>query len=399
MYYNKYLQYKTKYLNLKKELSFKDDNLIKKNIIDHHYISYNIEFNNFNFKILSLNIAQKNIFRSYASYNDINVFLRSKENLDISNQIDKEKLFKELSKIIYDKKKLRNDLKELIKDETYIKLYDKKNLYDIKIIKKLYDKVYKITKLKPIEIVLRKHYKEWDENLEFLNKLYPLGYYVDVVFEKEDDKNYFNRFKSSIKFLLKQVSKEEEFIIALQEINPLYDNNNLLNKEIEKIFNKLNLRLLDYKKNDYEKVKTNSILLVKKTSNLKISVMEDDIKNNKNKNKLIKHFSEGKSLRQNIRYELKVRNKKLELFNIHTKLLRNEEALNKFFEIIKYSKNKNIIIVGDMNLQINSNTMNDLNKLLRDNDMIIDFIATPNINFSSNFTYDVFIGKGIKLVT
>ena len=33
----------------------------------------------------------------------------------------------------------------------------------------------------------------------------------------------------------------------------------------------------------------------------------------------------------------------------------------------------------------------DLNKLLRDNDMIIDFIATPNINFSSNFTYDVFL--------
>ena len=72
---------------------------------------------------------------------------------------------------------------------------------DIKIINKLYDKIYKITKLKPIEIVLRKHYKKWDENLEFLNKLYPLGYYVDVFFEKEDDKNYFNRFKSSIKFL------------------------------------------------------------------------------------------------------------------------------------------------------------------------------------------------------
>ena len=134
MYYKKYLQYKTKYLNLKKELSYKDDKLIEKNIIDHHYINYNIEFNDLNFRILSLNIAQKNILKTYASSNDIGVFLRTKENLDILNQIDKEKLFKELSKIIYDKKKLKNDLKELIKDNVYLKLYDKKNLYDIKCI-------------------------------------------------------------------------------------------------------------------------------------------------------------------------------------------------------------------------------------------------------------------------
>lgn len=397
MYYKKYLQYKTKYLNLKKELSYKDDKLIEKNIIDHHYINYNIEFNNLNFKILSLNIAQKNILKTYASSNDIGVFLRTKENLDILNQIDKEKLFKELSKIIYDKKKLKNDLKELIKDNVYIKLYDKKNLYDIKIVKRLHDKIYKITNLKPIEIVLKKYYKKWEDSLEFLNKLYPSGYYIDVVFDKEDEKTYFKRLNSSIKFLLKQVSKGEEFIITLQEINPLY-NNNVINKEIEKILNKLNLRLLDYK-NDYDKVKTNSIMLIKKTSNLNISIMEDDIKNNKNKNKLIKHFSEDKSLRQNIRYELKVGNQKLELFNIHTKFIGNEEALNKFIEIIKYSKKKNILIVGDMNLQINSYVMNEIMKLVRDNNMIINFIATPNVNYSNNFTYDVFICKGIKLVT
>ena len=90
MYYNKYLQYKTKYLKLKKELSFKDDNLIKKNIIDHHYISYNIEFNNLNIKILNLNVAQRNIFRSYASFNDIGVYLRTQKNLDIVNSIDKD---------------------------------------------------------------------------------------------------------------------------------------------------------------------------------------------------------------------------------------------------------------------------------------------------------------------
>lgn len=397
MYYKKYLQYKTKYLNLKKELSYKDDKLIEKNIIDHHYINYNIEFNNLNFRILSLNIAQKNILKTYASSNDISVYLRTKENLDILNQIDKEKLFKELSKIIYDKKKLKNDLKELIKDNVYLKLYDKKNLYDIKIVKRLHDKIYKITNLKPMEIVLKKYYKKWEDNLEFLNKLYPSGYYIDVVFDKEDEKTYFKRLNSSIKFLLKQVSKGEEFIITLQEINPLY-NNNIINKEIEKILNKLNLRLLDYK-NDYDKVKTNSIMLIKKTSNLNISIMEDDIKNNKNKNKLIKHFSEDKSLRQNIRYELKVGNQKLELFNIHTKFIGNDDALNKFIEIIKYSKKKNILIVGDMNLQINSYVMNEIMKLVRDNNMIINFIATPNVNYSNNFTYDVFIAKGIKLVT
>lgn len=397
MYYKKYLQYKTKYLSLKKKLSYKDDKLIEKKIIDHHYINYNIEFNNLNFRILSLNIAQKNILKTYASSNDIGVYLRTKENLDIINQIDKEKLFKELSKIIYDKKKLKNELKELIKDNVYIKLYYKKNLYDIKIIKKLYDKIYKITNLKPMEIVLKKYYKKWEDNLDFLNKLYPSGYYIDVVFDKEDEKTYFKRLSSSIKFLLKQVSKGEEFIITLQEINPLY-NNNIINKEIEKILNKLNLRLLDYK-NDYDKVKTNSIMLIKKTSNLNISIMEDDIKNNKNKNKLIKHFSEDKSLRQNIRYELKAGNQKLELFNIHTKFIGNEDALNKFIEIIKYSKKKNILIVGDMNLQINSYVMNEIIKLVRDNNMIINFIATPNVNYSINYTYDVFIGKGIKLVT
>ena len=397
MYYKKYLQYKEKYLKLKKKLSYKDDKLIEKNIIDHHYINYNIEFNNLNFRILSLNIAQKNIMKTYASSNDISVYLRTKENLDIVHQIDKEKFFKELSSIIYDKKKLKNELKEIIKDNVYIKLYDKKNLYDTKIIKKLYDKIYKITNLKPIEIVLKKYYKKWEDNLEFLNKLYPSGYYIDVVFDKEDEKTYFKRLSSSIKFLLKQVSKGEEFIIMLQEINPLY-NNNVINKEIEKILNKLNLRLLDYK-NDYDKVKTNSIMLVKSTSNLEISIMEDDIKNNKNNNKLIKHFNEKKSLRQNVRYELKVGNEKLELFNVHLKFTKDEKAINKFIEIIKYSKNKKLIIVGDMNLQISSYIMNDIIKLIRDNNMIINFIATPDINYSNNFTYDVFIGKGIKLVT
>lgn len=397
MYYKKYLQYKEKYLKLKKKLSYKDDKLIEKNIIDHHYINYNIEFNNLNFRILSLNIAQKNIMKTYASSNDISVYLRTKENLDIVHQIDKEKFFKELSSIIYDKKKLKNELKEIIKDNVYIKLYDKKNLYDTKIIKKLYDKIYKITNLKPIEIVLKKYYKKWEDNLEFLNKLYPSGYYIDVVFDKEDEKTYFKRLSSSIKFLLKQVSKGEEFIIMLQEINPLY-NNNVINKEIEKILNKLNLRLLDYK-NDYDKVKTNSIMLVKSTSNLEISIMEDDIKNNKNNNKLIKHFNEKKSLRQNVRYELKVGNEKLELFNVHLKFTKDEKAINKFIEIIKYSKNKKLIIVGDMNLQISSYIMNDIIKLIRDNNMIINFIATPDINYSNNFTYDVFIAKGIKLVT
>ena len=397
MYYNKYLQYKTKYLKLKKELSFKDDNLIKKNIIDHHYISYNIEFNNLNIKILNLNVAQRNIFRSYASFNDIGVYLRTQKNLDIVNSIDKDKLYKELSKIIYEKKKLNKDLKELINDNFYIKLYDKKNIYDIKIVDKLYNKIYKITKLKPLEIILKKNNRKWDDKLDMLNKLYPQGYYIDIIFDKEDQDDYYKRLKSSLKFLLKQVNKEKEFIITLQEINPLYENN-VLNKKVDKILNKLNLQLIDLK-TDYDKVKTNSILLIKKNSNLNISIMEKDIKKNENKNKLIKHFSEGKSLRQNIRYELKVGNKKLEIFNIHTKLIDNEEALKKFIEIIKYSKNKNIIIVGDMNLQINSNTMNDLNKLLRDNDMIIDFIATPSINYSNNFTYDVFIAKGIKLVT
>ena len=397
MYHKRYLEYKSKYLQLKKKLSYKDDKLINTGIIDHHYTKFNIEFNNLNIKILNLNVAQRNIFRSYASYNDIGVFLRTQENLDIVNNIDKDKLYKELSKIIYEKKKLNKDLKQLINDNCYIKLYDKKNIYNIKIVDKLFNKIYKISKLKPLEIILKKNNRKWDDKLDMLNKLYPQGYYIDIIFDKEDQDDYFKRLKSSLKFLLKQVNKEKEFIITLQEINPLYENN-VLNKKVDKILNKLNLQLIDLK-TDYDKVKTNSILLIKKNSNLNISIMEKDIKKNENKNKLIKHFSEGKSLRQNIRYELKVGNKKLEIFNIHTKLIDNEEALKKFIEIIKYSKNKNIIIVGDMNLQINSNTMNDLNKLLRDNDMIIDFIATPSINYSNNFTYDVFIAKGIKLVT
>ena len=52
--------------------------------------------------------------------------------------------------------------------------------------------------------------------------------------------------------------------------------------------------------------------------------------NNIFKKILIKHFSEGKYLRQNIRYELKVGKKKLEIFNIHTKLIDNEEALENY---------------------------------------------------------------------
>lgn len=145
-----------------------------------------------------------------------------------------------------------------------------------------------------------------------LNKLYPQGYYIDIIFDKEDPDDYFKRLKSSLKFLLKQVNKEKEFIITLQEINPLYENN-VLNKKVDKILNKLNLQLIDLK-TDYDKVKTNSILLIKKNSNLNISIMEKDIKKNENKNKLIKQFSEGKYLRQNIRYELKVGKKKIRNF-------------------------------------------------------------------------------------
>ena len=86
--------------NQEKIHTFRDDYLIDQELGDHNYIEKIFKFNGYNFQLISLNIPQKNAFRSMTIFNKNQNFLRTKFNLKNDNEAFKEKVMGNIMKAI-----------------------------------------------------------------------------------------------------------------------------------------------------------------------------------------------------------------------------------------------------------------------------------------------------------
>tara|TARA_B100001248_G_C27368796_1_gene450522 strand:- start:442 stop:1707 length:1266 start_codon:yes stop_codon:yes gene_type:complete len=412
--------------NQEKIHTFTDDYLIEQELGDHNYIEKIFKFNEYNFQLISLNIPQKNSFRSMTIFNKNQNFLRTKFNLENDNEVFKETVMKNIVNAISanleyiknnypDKNQVlqgsgkipvTNDeiFKEHFKEE--FKLYPDTQIF-LRVAthgkdKKLYSELT-IGEIDNLKI------KDEDKiNMKIFKERFPDDYYLDLVFSEENKTDYQTRFNSIIDELRK-LRVMPNFILCLQEINPVCDVIDCINPmlgDLQLINTKPNIEpAIDF--NTFIRFKSNSLLFVSDNilndGNISINIKNID-ENGENSDEIINLVNDKKSTGQNLCYELNVNGKKLDLYNLHTKLIPNNRSLNLFKDGIIPKINDNFIIVGDMNLEADKIQKYRLSKLFRDNFIYSYFLNTPEIaygleGYDTNLnTNDVFISRGIELL-
>ena len=91
------------------------------------------------------------------------------------------------------------------------------------------------------------------------------------------------------------------------------------------------------------------------------------------------------------------------MFNVHLPLYANDTAYRKLNQIINYTNEgeKNLILIGDMNLKLDPKHIHRITKLFRDKRFALELLQTPEIDFNNlkndGSTYDIFIAKGVKI--
>lgn len=419
----------------KNKPKFIDDYLIDNEWGDHNYIEKIFNFNGYPFQLISLNIPQKNAFRTMTIFNKNQNFLRTKFNLENDNEAFKEKVMENIVNAIvvnleYIKAKYpdKNQVLQgsgkipVTKDENFkehfkeeFKLYPGTQIF-LRVAtngknKKLYSELTN-EEIDDLEI------KDEDKiNMKIFKERFPDDYYLDLVFSEESKTDYQTRFNTIIGEIFKLRDPNFYFILCLQEINPVCDVINCNNPMLS------DLQLISVIKpkpntdpfiktsinfNSFIKFKSNSLLFVSnniifdKKKRFSINIINID-ESGKNSNEIINLFNDKKSTGQNLCYELNVDGEKLDLYNLHTTLIRNQDSLKKFKEIIS-KINKNFIIVGDMNLEADKIQKYRLSKLFRDNLIYSYFLNTPEIAYGLEGyntdlnTNDVFISRGIELL-
>jgi len=435
--------------NQEKIHNFRDDYLIDQELGDHNYIEKIFKFNGYNFQLISLNIPQKNAFRSMTIFNKNQNFLRTKFNLQNDNEVFKETVMKNIVnairanldyiKIKYPDKNqvLQGSGKIPVTNDEIFKKHFKEEfgLYpDTQIFlrvathgkdKKLYSQLTneEIEKLK----------NEDKYNVILFKERFPDDYYLDLVFTEESKIDYQIRFNTIIDKIFELRIPNSYFILCLQEINPVCDvfdcNNPMLNDLqlisvikstphdsfinephdpfIEKKIEKGNYEIKINFNTFYGTKKSNSLLFVSNNfvedEQMSINIINID-ESGKNSNDIINLFNKQKSIGQNLCYELNVNGKILYLYNLHSTMIYNKDSLNLFNNEIIPKINDNFIIVGDMNLEADKIQKYRLSKLFRDNFIYSYFLNTPEIAYglvgydTDLNTNDVFISRGIELL-
>lgn len=216
---------------------------------------------------------------------------------------------------------------------------------------------------------------------------------------------YKQRIKSTLNELLKL--KKNNLIICLQEIEKFI----LKDGSFKSICSDLKLNLYgNYDNIDENAFGTASCILYSfSDENIKISETESKINNllKISNLKINDELTIPDPYKINS-FDLKIgdddNEQTLSLYNIHTNLFENEDALELMINITKYLENKNYIIVGDMNLKLDNIYIYYLTKFFRDIRVNFYLISTPEIEYNINYsddtspTYDVFISKGISLL-
>jgi len=409
--------------------------LIKDGTIDHNFFEKKIKFNGLEFKLLSLNIAQLDQLKTMAKHNKIINYIRKEENLIktskfpidnflndiakittkykdiIKNEISSDDNFDEIKLELQSKYISNNDIIKEVKDlikKKYIKYLSEDLDINLKIawLRKK-DKFYSEILIEEIDKELA---NETDpnkiinlENIKKAKRRFPNDYYIDVYFSKETSESYYSRIDKAINFLSTRIKDDKNIIICLQEINPVFNDENLnICSELDVIFKKYHLNFIypeDYKEYVYS---TCSILLTR--GNLEVTPYSDDLVLEEdqiiNTHELIRKINIGKGILQNFRYKLSFKGQHLDIFNVHTNLFSYDSAYDKLNQIVEYSRDKQFILVGDMNLLIDEKRIHRINMLFRDNRIALDLLQTPEVDYNDTYypTYDIFIGKGIDIV-
>lgn len=419
--------------------------LVKDGIIDHNFFEKKINFNGLKFKLLSINIAQMDQFRTMVQHNKIINYIRKEENLkriskfpindflnDIANIVNEFKLTieKEISSH-GDISQMKSELKSIIIEDRSVKGAI------LKLIREKYSDKFSSDELDP-ELNLRwlkhkeKYYSEighdeLDEkikketntneklnlqNIKLAKQRFPNDYYIDISFSKESIESYYSRINKVLDFLTKRLSDGEMGLICLQELNPVFnDENTELRSELKSIFeeHKLTFKFPE----EYIRHLTGTCSVTLTTENLSyfVSPYSEDLtfvetnygRKLINNHELIKKIHQRKKLLQNFRYKLSYDGKDLDIYNLHTNMFSDNLAYDKLNEIIEYLKDKKFILVGDMNLLMNYRIIHRVTKLFRDNRIALDLIQTPEVDYENytnpqNPTYDIFSAKGVDIL-
>ena len=248
------------------------------------------------------------------------------------------------------------------------------------------------------------------QNILNFKEKYPNDLYFDLFWEREDEKDYENRLKEITNFILKKRKEDENFILCLQEINPATLNlfkpeeSAQIKPEETPLIKKLKLiGKQPYEKNTHSLLFSNYNDITNETfPDSKTTPVSLNTPVSENDAKILDLLKGNKKPQQNIKYKLKVNGEELILYNIHTPMYVNEIGYNILYNILETSKNKmNFIIVGDMNLKLNSVWKYKLAKLFQEKKVYHYFLNTPEIEYNiqnrEDTTNDVFISKGIQI--
>ena len=347
-----------------------NETLIKEKCIDHYIIKKKVIVNNNTLYIYSINNAQLSHIRTMTMYNKLNCYLKNYE-VPIEQKVIT-KFFNEMSFIILkyglEKKDIDEGSKEEIKDPRIVK--------DISEL---------LNGIPFIHLYVRKYIPkdQFKTDPIFKRRFEKTNYiYFDIIFQEESIKTYKKRVYKTIQYLVKDSKKKKNIIFCFQEIYPLID-------FLETIQKFKNLVVLDPKINNEHKIddtlykvlffKSNNILITKKCSFLFHRMYHDhDI--------FLKFFNHQKqngeidrNINQNIKYYSKELN--LYLYNIHGHLYCDKRIKTifeeKFIPYFRKNVDKNIIVVGDFNFQMKKETKEYIENRLKEENIMVEFYPNP----------------------
>jgi len=447
-YEKKYLKYKLKYFSEKKSQT---GGVIPKSLIpivgqsilitefaseeaghdqpftDHHVLKQRIEFNGESILLLSLNIAQKFIFKTDQVNDEFNCFLRSKTSLS-----DPSGLFNDLKREL-DDSSLNGIYAQHVAGLLQIPIPEGRNqvTLDISSDRTVHDRIIKIIERFPdikkilvqclgnIKIVLKKN------DTSDITSKYRNGIFIEVSIE-ENDYQYQRRIKHGLDFLhlvgLNEIDGGiDNVLIFIQENNPshlfipAYNESKLR----EKGFMHFDPRIID------TTGKSTSELLYRLRPDSRVRINPDPTHDTVPPSMI-------KGPKQTWSFILEVGDKLMKIYNCHSGMIWGDDAYQQFIDkwtragnfqkaqgerrmherkkkavefcitelIPKLKQEHPVVFIGDFNFGLSEKDLYDLTLLFRNESIYSYFLATPEMGYTeirANPTYDCIFARGIKI--
>lgn len=349
--------------------------LIQSQLIDHNVLYYDLKLKDkkkieHNFHLYSINISQKSDVRTMTMFNKIHEYLNvGQYEIDQAYLKSHELnfLFDNMSDII-----LKYNLNQIdIKEGDKYMIVDTNIIFEVK----------RILKHKDIRIdflYLRKYIpKTKNKNdLIFAQRFEKCdNYYFDIVFEEETIDLYRKRIEGVFKYLYEKTNYQNNVLICCQEINPILDALDIINKfKVFKIIDPILKTMTKYNERFFSK---SISMLITRNCNFRILKINKDLRNNDD---LLCFFQNDtskveKNIFQNNKYYIKRFD--LYLYNIHSYLYKNKKIIDKLSLILPVKKQHPIIIIGDFNFKLRDDYFKELQEFLKKEEFISEFIALP----------------------